>query len=94
MTYELRLALRSIWHSKLFALTALIAFSFGIGATTTVFSVIDAVLLRPATFPDSDSVVVVQSSVEHEDWDNVPPVAFDHLASHTGIFSDVAGSRL
>jgi putative ABC transport system permease protein len=73
MIHDLRLALRSIWRSKLFAVTALIAFSFGIGATTTVFSVIDAVLLRPATFPDPDSMVVIQSSGKGEELDDLAP---------------------
>jgi len=89
----MRFALRSIWRSKFFALVAIIAFSFGVGATTTVFSLIDAVLLRPATFPDPNSVVTVEASENKQDWDSLTPGAYDRLRSMTD-FSQVTGSRM
>lgn len=93
MVQELRLAIRFIWRSKLFALTTLVAFSFGIGSTATVFSIIDAVLLRPATFADPASMVSIQSSYKNQDWDNILPSVFDVIRSRTELFSQVIASR-
>src|SRR5215469_17205397 len=42
-----------------FTLSALAVLSLGIGANTTIFSVVNAVLLRPLPFPDSHAVVTV-----------------------------------
>lgn len=94
MIHDLRYALRSIWRGKLFALVALAAFSFGIGATATVFSVIDAVLLRPAAFPKPNSVVTVEVADKKDGWGHVSPAAFDAIRSRTDLFSEVAGSRI
>jgi predicted permease len=90
---DLRFALRSIWRSKLFTLTALAAFSFGIGATATVYSVIDAVLLHPATFRDVDSVVSIRASEKDKTWGYPNPGIYDRLRSRHDLFAEVAGSR-
>src|SRR5690349_11904849 len=93
MIHDLRTAVRAIRCNKLFALNALLAFSFGIGATVTVFSVIDAVLLRPASFPDPESVVVVQASDKSGHWDAVAPWIYERIRSERNVFSSVASFR-
>jgi len=93
MQHSLRFALRSIWRSKVFALTAIVAFSFGIGATATVFSVIDAVLLHPATFPDAASMVSIQTSGKNESVDDVRLQVYAAIRARTDLFSEVAGYR-
>lgn len=81
MLRDIRFALRSFSGSKLFALTAILAFALGIGATATVFSVIDAVLLRPPEFPDPGSVVHVQTAEEKGESDNLLPSVFEQVRS-------------
>src|SRR6201997_77453 len=46
-----------------FTLTAILTLAFGIGAVASVFSVIDAVLLRPFAFRDPDRLVVLREVV-------------------------------
>src|SRR5262249_46772077 len=56
---DARFALRLLRKSPAFAVTAVAVLALGIGATTAIFSVVHAVLLRPLPFPDSDRLVMV-----------------------------------
>jgi len=56
---DLRHAIRMLLRSPGFTLVALFSLALGIGATTTIFSAIDAILLRPLPYPASDRLVSV-----------------------------------
>lgn len=58
---DLRLALRGLIRQPGFSLVAILTLGLGIGATTAIFTVVDAVILQPLPYPDSDRVVVLQS---------------------------------
>ena len=59
MADDLRAALRSLRSSKTFTAVALIVLALGIGATTAIFSVVDAVVLRGLPFDQHDRLVAV-----------------------------------
>ena len=50
-----------IARNKTFAMAAILTFALGVGSAMTVFSVNDAVLLRPATFSRRNKVVPVKA---------------------------------
>jgi putative ABC transport system permease protein len=59
--HDARFALRMLWKDRRFTLAALIALALGIGATTAIYTVVDAVLLRPLPFSDPAQLVDLQS---------------------------------
>src|ERR1043166_92531 len=58
---DLRYAFRQLIKSPSFSTTAIVAPALGIGATTAMFAVIYAFLLRPLPYTDPDKLVMLQS---------------------------------
>jgi len=55
---DVRYGVRLLRRSPGFALTVILLLGLGIGATTAVFSLVDAVLLKPLPYPDSEQIVM------------------------------------
>ena len=59
MVSDFRLAIRSLRATPGFTAVALIVLTLGIGATTAIFSVVDAVVLRGMPFDEADRLILV-----------------------------------
>lgn len=59
MIQDLRFAIRMLLRQKMFSLAAIVALALGIGVNTAVFSVVNAVLLRPLPYQNSDRMVLL-----------------------------------
>jgi hypothetical protein len=58
---NLRLAIRTLLRTPGFTLIAILSLGLGIGANTAVFSLVDAIVLRPLPVPDPGTLVSVDS---------------------------------
>ena len=56
---DIRYGLRRLWKAPGFTLAVVLVLALGIGATTAIFSVIDAALLRPLPYPEAGRLVAV-----------------------------------
>jgi hypothetical protein len=68
---DLRFALRSLRKDPGFTILAVLVMGRGIGANTAVFSVVNAVLLKPPAYGEPDRTVMLSSL-----WKNPPILAF------------------
>ena len=86
----LRFAFRQVIKNPAFSAVAIVTLALGIGANTAIFSIVNAVLLRPLPYPDADRIMVLNESSgpgqdysvalpDYFDWQNDNKV-FKHLA--------------
>jgi predicted permease len=94
---DLRYGLRLLAKHRGFAIVAALTLALGVGATTTVFSVVDAVLLRPLPYPDVDQLVMVWENVKlpgYTNAQNTPsPGNFRDWRDQNSTFIDMAAVR-
>ena len=88
---DFRHALRLFQKSPGFALAAISALALGIGANTAIFTVVNAVLLRPLAYPDADRLVLfmLQSPDGPYAYASIPN--YETYRRQTSVFKDVAG---
>src|SRR4026208_2316915 len=91
-------AFRTLFKNKGFTLTAVLTLALGIGATTAIFSVVNAVF-EPMPYPKPDQLVIVWSKVrggrnsvspgDYFDWQQ-RSTSFQRMGAWTGVSFNVA----
>ena len=89
---DLKYGWRMLWRNQAFTAVAVVVVALGIGANTAIFSVVDAVLLRPLPFADPDRLVAVWEDASFMGFPrNTPaPANFVDWTKQNRVFSDMA----
>src|SRR5690349_14744705 len=76
MLSDFRFGLKLLWKEKAFTVTALVTLALCIGANTAIFTVLNAVVLEPLPFTESERIVRIGNSY--------PGVGFTDLGQNSG----------
>jgi len=82
-------ALRMLLRNRSLTTVAVCSLAMGIGANTTMFSVVNSVLLRPLPFKDPKRLLVVETTGDF--GDAMSPGDLRDIRDHAQCFTDVAG---
>ncbi len=77
---DLRYALRTLFQKPGVTIVAIIALGLAIGSSSAMFSVVNAVILKPLSFDDSENVVIV--------WESAPKLHFNTFSVSPANFAD------
>ena len=90
---DLKYSLRMFRENPVFTLAAISALALGIGANTAIFSVVNAVLLKPLPYPDPDRLVLLTNKSPQGEGTGASPAEFIHWAQQTDVLEHIAAYR-
>jgi putative ABC transport system permease protein len=92
---DIRYAVRSIGKRPGFATIAVLTLALGIGANTAIFSVVNAILLRPLLYPNADRIMVIRQTDARDgvNQEAVSPANFLDLRDQSRLFQTIAAAE-
>ena len=87
---DLKHSIRMFVESPGFTIAAVAALALGIGANTAIFSVVNAVLLKPLTYPEPDRIVEFLNTSPNGSGPGASVTKFNIWRQQTNAFQDVA----
>ena len=90
---DLRYTIRTLIKAPAFTLAAVAALTLGIGANTAIFSVVNAVLLKPVAAPEPDRVVYFMNTSPQGSGPGASPAKFMHWRRQADVVQDVSAFR-
>src|SRR4029079_10525995 len=90
---DVRMAMRRLRLAPGFTLVALLTLAIGIAATSAIFTVVEAVILRPLPYPHADRLVRIGSNLQRINLQDAGLSASELMdyRDRSGLFDDVVG---
>jgi putative ABC transport system permease protein len=89
---DLRYALRSVFKQPVFSAVVVLTLALGIGANTAIFTVVNAVVLRPLPFQNADRLAMIWTTKDTNQEQPLSFADFNDLKNQTKSFSAVGAA--
>jgi putative ABC transport system permease protein len=87
---DLRYAFRQLWKSPGFTLTSILTLAIGIGVNTAIFSMMDAIVMRPLAVPDLNRVITLAEEHDSGDYKQVALANYESWRQQSRSFESMA----
>src|SRR5579884_2203469 len=91
---DLRFATRSMRQNPMFVIIVVLTLALGIGANTTVFTIVNTLLLNPLPVPDASGLIAIQNTEPRPSGSSTLPISYADLkdyAAKNDAFRSLAG---
>jgi putative ABC transport system permease protein len=95
LLYDFRQAIRALAKAPAFTLVTVLTLALGIGANSAIFSLVNAVLLRPLGYPDAHRLMLIHEGIPQSGMPRfeVSPADYLDLAAYQRSFSSIGAYR-
>ena len=95
LLYDFRQAVRALAKAPAFTLVTVLTLALGIGANSAIFSLVNAVLLRPLGYPDAHRLMLIHEGIPQSGMPRfeVSPADYLDLAAYQRSFSSIGAYR-
>ncbi|MBL8217778.1 MAG: ABC transporter permease [Bryobacterales bacterium] len=90
---DIRFAIRTLGNNPGYAALAMISLALGIGANSTIYSLADALLLRPLPVEDASRVVIVRGKTPQDVFEDVSYPDYRDIAAQSRAFDGLVAHR-
>ena len=92
---DFRYAARTMRSHLIFSATAVLTLALGIGATTTIYGIVDGIVLRPLSFPNADRLVTIceQFPGASPDWCSISPPNVEDISARSTTLAAIGIGR-
>src|SRR5690242_3428886 len=92
---DVRYSLRGLRANPVFTITAVLTLALGIGLTTTIFGVVNGILLEPLAFPHAGRLVTIceQYPGATPDWCSISPPNVEDIAARSRAIEAIGIAR-
>ena len=87
---DVRYGIRQMWKTPGFTIVAVLTLAFGIGATSAIFSVVNAVMLKPLAYPEPERIVLIYEVLPQYGRFAVAPANFLDWRARATSFENMA----
>ena len=96
LTQDLKYAIRTLTRTPAFTVSVVLVLALGIGATTAIFSLVDATLLRPLPYADADELMMIWEETSAMGFPRNTPAPANYLdwKADSRAFVDMAATNM
>ena len=87
---DIRYAVKQLWKNKGLTAVAIVSLAIGIGANSTIFSLVNSILLRPRAVANPDQLVEIYTGYPHQPYHSASYASYQDLRDRNEVLSGLA----